>query len=115
MYFLKITKNTDFLANEINDGESEIRINDTIRTTYVFWSEDLFIFDLFQKKIQTFTFMEFGAWDGIYLSNCKLFADNGWNGFFIEVIKKDINHCYQITKIIKILVVLENLYVQITI
>ena len=36
LYFLKITKNTDFLANEINDGESEIRINDTIRTTYVF-------------------------------------------------------------------------------
>jgi len=81
LYFLKITKNTDFLANEINDGESEIRINDTIQTTYVFWSENLFIFDLFQKKIQTFTFMEFGAWDGIYLSNCKLFADNGWNGF----------------------------------
>ena len=32
--------------------------------------------------------MEFGAWDGIYLSNCKLFADNGWNGFFIEGDKK---------------------------
>ena len=32
--------------------------------------------------------MEFGAWDGIYLSNCKLFADNVWNGFFIEGDKK---------------------------
>ena len=33
LYFFKITKKTDFLANEINDGESGIRINDTIRTT----------------------------------------------------------------------------------
>uniref|UniRef100_A0A6C0HLL0 Methyltransferase FkbM domain-containing protein n=1 Tax=viral metagenome TaxID=1070528 RepID=A0A6C0HLL0_9ZZZZ len=29
-------------------------------------------------------FIEFGAWDGIYLSNCRNLYENGWNGCFIE-------------------------------
>lgn len=49
------------------------------------FEEDIFIFDLFKKKnINNGLFVEFGAWDGVHLSNCKLLADNGWNGFFIE-------------------------------
>ena len=36
LYFFKITKKTDFLANKTNDGESGIRINDILRTTCVF-------------------------------------------------------------------------------
>ena len=47
--------------------------------------EDLFLFDLFKKKnINSGIFIEFGAWDGVHLSNCKLFADNNWTGYFIE-------------------------------
>tara|TARA_B100000035_G_scaffold243483_1_gene211964 strand:+ start:335 stop:1180 length:846 start_codon:yes stop_codon:yes gene_type:complete len=47
--------------------------------------EDKIIIDIFLKKnIQKGVFVEFGAWDGIHLSNCKLLADNDWSGFFIE-------------------------------
>ena len=49
------------------------------------FNEDLIIIDLFfKKKIEDGVFVEFGAWDGVHLSNCKLLADNGWSGFFIE-------------------------------
>jgi hypothetical protein len=29
-------------------------------------------------------FIEFGAWDGIYLSNTRLLFEEGWNGLYIE-------------------------------
>jgi hypothetical protein len=29
-------------------------------------------------------FVEFGAWDGVYLSNCRWLAEQGWDGTFIE-------------------------------
>jgi FkbM family methyltransferase len=29
-------------------------------------------------------FIEFGAWDGIYLSNCRNLYESGWDGCFIE-------------------------------
>lgn len=29
-------------------------------------------------------FVEFGAWDGIYLSNCRYLFERGWSGVFIE-------------------------------
>jgi len=29
-------------------------------------------------------FLEFGAWDGINLSNARLLFENNWNGMFIE-------------------------------
>ena len=36
LYFLKITKKTDFLANEINGGESGIRTHGTFDSTQAF-------------------------------------------------------------------------------
>lgn len=33
-------------------------------------------------------FVEFGAWDGIYLSNCRKLFEEGWSGIFIEADKK---------------------------
>jgi hypothetical protein len=30
------------------------------------------------------SFVEFGAWDGVYLANCRLIAELGWSGAFIE-------------------------------
>ena len=43
------------------------------------------IIDVFIKKnIKSGLFVEFGAWDGVHLSNCKLLADHNWSGFFIE-------------------------------
>lgn len=29
-------------------------------------------------------FVEFGAWDGVYLSNCRWLVEQGWHGVFIE-------------------------------
>jgi len=48
-------------------------------------NEDEIVIDLFFKKnIKNGVFIEFGAWDGVHLSNCKLLADHNWSGFFIE-------------------------------
>ena len=33
-------------------------------------------------------FCEFGAWDGVYLSNCRKLFEEGWSGVFIEADKK---------------------------
>lgn len=30
------------------------------------------------------TFVEFGAWDGMHLTNCRRLVENGWKGAFIE-------------------------------
>ena len=50
------------------------------------FKEDLIIIDIFLNKNieEDRIFVEFGAWDGVHLSNCKLLADNNWHGFFIE-------------------------------
>ena len=58
------------------------------------FNEDIFIFDVFKKKkVNDGIFIEFGAWDGVHLSNCKLLADNKWGGFFIEGNKKRYEDC----------------------
>ena len=60
--------------------------------SYSQFGEDLFLFDIFKKKkVSNGTFIEFGAWDGFYYSNCKLFSDIEWNGFFIEGDTKRFN------------------------
>lgn len=37
-----------------------------------------------ELNINSGFFIEFGGWDGIYLSNCRNLFENGWNGCFIE-------------------------------
>lgn len=49
------------------------------------FQEDKIVLEIFTKKnIKTGLFVEFGAWNGIHLSNCRLLAENLWSGFFIE-------------------------------
>ena len=51
--------------------------------------EDSFILELYKKKnIDNCFFFEFGAWDGIHLSNCRLLFENNWSGCFVESDKK---------------------------
>jgi len=38
--------------------------------------------------IERGVFVEFGGWDGIHLSNCRLLFERGWNGVFIEPDRK---------------------------
>lgn len=45
-----------------------------------------YIFD--KIKINNGFFVEFGAWDGIHLSNCRKLFDEGWGGMFIEADKE---------------------------
>ena len=43
-------------------------------------------------------FCEFGAWDGVYLSNCRKLYEEGWSGVFIEGDKKkfsDLQYHYK--------------------
>jgi hypothetical protein len=55
------------------------------KTSYSQYGEDLFIVNIFkQKNINKGFFMEFGAWDGKHLSNCRYLYENGWKGCFIE-------------------------------
>lgn len=47
--------------------------------------EDGIIEELFRRiGIEAHTCCEFGAWDGIYLSNCRRLIDQGWRTLFIE-------------------------------
>ena len=90
--------------------------------TFAQHNEDQILINLFlKKKIKSGVFIEFGAWDGIHFSNCKLLAENNWSGFFIEsdlnrfqecvenykknnnikVINKFINENYDLENLIK--------------
>jgi hypothetical protein len=55
--------------------------------------------------IQNGFFIEFGAWDGIHLSNCRQLYLNGWKGIFIEGSEKrflDLVDNYKDSKIVLI-------------
>jgi hypothetical protein len=55
------------------------------KISYSQFSEDLFLANIFkQKNINKGFFLEFGAWDGKHLSNCRHLYENGWKGCFIE-------------------------------
>ena len=57
--------------------------------SYSQFGEDLILSNFFNKVgLSKGFFFEFGAWDGIYLSNCRIFFENGWSGCFVEGDKK---------------------------
>jgi hypothetical protein len=49
-------------------------------------------------RIDRGNFCEFGAWDGIHLSNCRALYEKGWSGIFIEGDKRkfaELTHNYK--------------------
>ena len=47
--------------------------------------QDGILQEIFKRlNIEKGFFCEFGAWDGIYLSNCRKLFEEGWGGVFIE-------------------------------
>ena len=47
--------------------------------------QDGILQEIFKKlDIEKGFFCEFGAWDGVYLSNCRKLVEEGWAGVFIE-------------------------------
>ncbi len=47
--------------------------------------QDGILGEIFRRlKIKKGYFVEFGAWDGFYLSNCRFLYEKGWKGCFIE-------------------------------
>lgn len=58
--------------------------------------DDGIISEIFKRlKVDSGFFIEFGAWDGIYLSNCRLLFEKGWGGLFIE---SDRDRCMDLKK-----------------
>lgn len=54
--------------------------------------QDGILQEIFNRlNIKNGTFIEFGAWDGIHLSNCRNLAINNWNGLFIEANTEKFN------------------------
>ena len=47
-------------------------------------NEPIIDYILEKMNIKKGFFVEFGGWDGIYLSNCRKLFDEGWSGMFIE-------------------------------
>lgn len=57
--------------------------------SYSQFGEDLILLEFFNRKnLNTGFFFEFGAWDGLYLSNCRMFYELGWKGCFVEADEK---------------------------
>jgi len=55
------------------------------RKKYIYNTNDYLIEEIFSRlKITDGVFVEFGAWDGVHLSNTKKLFDNGWRGLLIE-------------------------------
>ncbi len=55
------------------------------RNVYSQRGEDGILQEILSRlKIKHGFFVEFGAWDGKWLSNSKLLVDQGWSGIFIE-------------------------------
>lgn len=55
------------------------------RKIYKYNTNDDLIEEIFKRiGISNGTFVEFGAWDGIHLSNTRLLFENGWKGLLIE-------------------------------
>jgi hypothetical protein len=61
------------------------KLLDYRRNIYSQNGEDGIIEAIFETiGIVKFTCCEFGAWDGVHLSNCKNLIDNGWSAVMIE-------------------------------
>lgn len=81
------------LLENINDHKNNINVVYKRYPTLISFANNIFsqrgqdgilskIFDIL--SIKTGYFIEFGAWDGIYLSNCRNLVLHGWEGCFIE-------------------------------
>ena len=66
-----------------------------------------------ELEISTGTFVEFGAWDGKYMSNTYHLLENGWNGIYIESDEKKFLELKGNTEIYKGKVTLINKFVEI--
>lgn len=66
-----------------------INLNDFKKNTYSQYGEDGILEKIFKELgIEKGLFCEFGAWDGIHLSNTYALYEQGWSGVYIEGDKK---------------------------
>ena len=70
------------------DARSKVQPNSLLNSKCDVYSQrgdDGIIREVFRRlNISTGSFIEFGGWDGIYLSNARLLFEKGWKGMFIE-------------------------------
>ena len=73
------------MITEIAEPRSDLPFHQWLRNVNSQCGEDGVIEKLLHAcGINRGYFVEFGAWDGRYLSNCAKLADEGWEGCFIE-------------------------------
>lgn len=54
--------------------------------------QDGILTEVFRRlDIKRGRFVEFGGWDGVYLSNCRWLSEKGWSGVFIEANENKFN------------------------
>ena len=84
----------DFL--ELNLTDNFINLLDYRNSCYSHIGNDGIIKYIFDKiNIKKGSFVEFGAWDGEWNSNCRKLFENGWGGIFIE---SDLNNFNKLVK-----------------
>jgi hypothetical protein len=73
------------------------------RETYFYNTNDFLIEEIFKRlEIEKGTYVEFGAWDGIHLSNTRRLFEKNWKGLLIEADKKkfaDLQKNYENTDV----------------
>lgn len=79
-----------------------LNLNDYYKNIYTQRGEDGILEYIFEKiGVSEGNFVEFGAWDGMYLCNSRLLAEKGWGGLFIESDKeksKELKNNYKDNK-----------------
>ena len=85
--FKKPVLSNNFILND-RIHRKKIQINSLLNffgNIYSQRGQDGILQEIFRRlEISQGTFVEFGAWDGVYLSNSRLLFEKGWAGVFIE-------------------------------
>ena len=117
--YKKVANKIIKIAHDIFDSQNNVRdihYLNKIHKNSLLWNygnvysqlgQDGILSEIFKRlNIQKGTFVEFGAWDGVRISNSRYLFEKGWDGIFIEgdkkryqLLKKNYSNIYNIKTI----------------